>query len=112
VGHGRQRPVRCLLNAAWTRCSPRAKGTTSWSRSAVCGLTTTCCGKPNAVFASVLELLDRYDKHAAEHDTDNEYAPGWDLIAAAALVARTPGPPLPDPDTLRRRQPDAVRKEP
>lgn len=49
-----------------------------------------------AVFDSVLHLLDRYEKHAAERETGNEYAPGWDLVATAAVVARTPGPRLPD----------------
>ncbi|WP_053731432.1 amidohydrolase family protein [Nocardia sp. NRRL S-836] len=48
-----------------------------------------------AVFDSVRELLDRYEKHAPHLTTGNEYAPGWDLIAAAALVARTPGTALP-----------------
>ncbi|WP_189154800.1 amidohydrolase family protein [Lentzea pudingi] len=48
------------------------------------------------VFDSVLELLDLFEKHAPHMETGNEYAPGWDLIAAAALIARTPGPPLPD----------------
>ncbi|RDI34758.1 hypothetical protein [Lentzea flaviverrucosa] len=40
------------------------------------------------------ELLDRYEKHVPHLDTGNEYA-GWDLIATAALIVRTPGPPLP-----------------
>ncbi|HEX7303449.1 amidohydrolase family protein [Lentzea sp.] len=60
-----------------------------------------CCrvrpGHPHrAVFESVRELLDRYEKHAPQMSTGNEYAPGWDLIATAAIVARTPGTPLPD----------------
>lgn len=59
-----------------------------------------CCHVPathphKAVFDSVWELLDRYEKHAPHMSTGNEYAPGWDLIATAAVVARTPGPPLP-----------------
>jgi hypothetical protein len=44
------------------------------------------------VFDSVLELLDRYEKHAEHLTTGNQYAPGWDLVAVAALVARTPRP--------------------
>jgi hypothetical protein len=44
----------------------------------------------HAVFDSVRALLDLYEKHASHH----EYAAGWDLIATAALIARTPGPPL------------------
>ncbi|MEV6717602.1 amidohydrolase family protein [Lentzea sp. NPDC051208] len=47
------------------------------------------------VFDSVRDLLDRYEKHAPQLETDNEYAPGWDLLATAAVIARTPGPPLP-----------------
>ncbi len=60
-----------------------------------------CCrvrpGHPHGeVFESVLHLLDRYEEHAEHLKTGNEYAPGWDLIATAAIVARTPGPPLPE----------------
>ncbi|WP_329792265.1 amidohydrolase family protein [Lentzea sp. DG1S-22] len=59
-----------------------------------------CCHVPpghphKAVFESVWELLDRYEKHAPQMETGNEYAAGWDLIATAAVVARTPGTPLP-----------------
>jgi uncharacterized protein len=59
-----------------------------------------CCHVPSshpdkAVFDSVRELLDRCEKHAPHPRTGNEHAPGWDLIATAAIVARTPGPPLP-----------------
>jgi hypothetical protein len=53
-----------------------------------------------AVFDSVRELLDRYEKHAPQLETGNEYAAGWDLIATAALIARTPGPPLPGREQL------------
>ncbi|SDG55985.1 Predicted metal-dependent hydrolase, TIM-barrel fold [Lentzea fradiae] len=60
-----------------------------------------CCrvrsGHPHrAVFESVRELLDRYEQHAPHLTTGNQYAPGWDLVATAAIVARTPGTPLPD----------------
>jgi hypothetical protein len=57
-----------------------------------------------AVFDSVRHLLHRYEKHAAEGCTGNEHALGRDLIAAAAVVARTPGPPLPAgrPDVTSR----------
>jgi hypothetical protein len=48
------------------------------------------------VFDSVRELLDRYEHHAPHLATGNQYAPGRDLIATAALIARTPGPPLAD----------------
>jgi hypothetical protein len=47
------------------------------------------------VFASVLELLDRYDSVAGRTESGSTYAAGWDLLAAAAVIARTPGPPLP-----------------
>lgn len=48
------------------------------------------------VTASVSRLLDLYEAHAGELPQDNQFAPGWDLIAAAALVARTPDAPLPE----------------
>jgi hypothetical protein len=48
------------------------------------------------VFRSVTQLLDLYEEHADELPTGNQYSPGWDLIAAAALVARTPDAPLPE----------------
>jgi predicted TIM-barrel fold metal-dependent hydrolase len=63
-------------------------------------LTRAACGvapghPAQELLTSVLALLDRYDQHVAHLDTGNQYAPGWDLIAAAAVVARTPGPVLP-----------------
>jgi hypothetical protein len=45
---------------------------------------------------AVGHLLDLYEAHHQELPKVNQYAPGWDLIAAAALVARTPAAPLPD----------------
>jgi hypothetical protein len=48
------------------------------------------------VFRSVSTLLDLYEAHADDLETGNQYAPGWDLIAAAALIARTPDVPLPE----------------
>jgi uncharacterized protein len=47
------------------------------------------------VFRSVSTLLDLYEAHADELETGNQYGAGWDLIAAAALIARTPDAPLP-----------------
>jgi hypothetical protein len=41
-------------------------------------------------------LLDLYEENAGELETGNQYAAGWDLIAAAALIARTPDAPLPE----------------
>jgi hypothetical protein len=48
------------------------------------------------VFQAVSRLLDLYESHADELETGNPYAPGWDLVAAAAIVARTPAAPLPE----------------
>ena len=57
---------------------------------------------PNApTFTAVLSLLTTYTDHAEALTTDNQYAPGWDLLAAAAITARTPGadhPTRPTPD--------------
>ncbi len=47
------------------------------------------------VLASVLRLLDLYEEHRAHLPRRNRFTPGWDLVAAAAVVARTPGAPLP-----------------
>jgi hypothetical protein len=48
------------------------------------------------VLRAVQTLLDLYEEHAPSLETGNQYAPGWDLISAAALVARTPQAPLPE----------------
>jgi uncharacterized protein len=48
------------------------------------------------VFRSVSVLLDLYEEHKDELETPNQYGAGWDLIAAAAMVARTPDVPLPE----------------
>ena len=48
-----------------------------------------------AVMASVLALLDLYDEHRDTLPRRNQYRPGWDLVSAAAFVARTPAAPLP-----------------
>jgi predicted TIM-barrel fold metal-dependent hydrolase len=48
------------------------------------------------VMQSVTRLLDLYEEHADELPTGNQYGNGWDLIAAAALIARTPRAPLPE----------------
>jgi hypothetical protein len=47
------------------------------------------------VLASVLALLDLYDAHHERLQRRNTFAPGWDLVSAAAVVARTPAAPLP-----------------
>jgi hypothetical protein len=47
------------------------------------------------VLASVLRLLDLYDEHRDRILRRNTFTPGWDLVAAAAVVARTPAAPLP-----------------
>jgi hypothetical protein len=48
------------------------------------------------VFRSVSHLLDLYEEYHDDLETPNQYGPGWDLIAAAALIARTPDAPLPE----------------
>jgi uncharacterized protein len=51
---------------------------------------------PNAeLFQSITDLLDLYERHHEELRTGNQYAPGWDLISAAAVLARTPAVPVP-----------------
>lgn len=47
------------------------------------------------VLASVLRLLDLYEEHRGRVLRRNTFTPGWDLVAAAAVVARTPAAPLP-----------------
>lgn len=47
------------------------------------------------VLASVRRLLDLYDEHRERLPRRNGFTPGWDLVAAAAVVARTPAAPLP-----------------
>lgn len=48
-----------------------------------------------AVLRSVVRLLDLYDGHHESLRQRNQFRPGWDIIAAAAVVARTPSAPLP-----------------
>ena len=52
---------------------------------------------------SIQELLDLYERHRDGLQTSNQYAPGWDLIAAGALIARTPAAPVPAPVVGRTR---------
>ena len=47
------------------------------------------------VVASVVRLLDLYDEHRDRLPRRNQFLPGWDLVSAAAVVARTPAAPLP-----------------
>ena len=47
------------------------------------------------VVASVVRLLDLYEEHRQRIPRRNHFQPGWDLISAAATVARTPAAPLP-----------------
>jgi predicted TIM-barrel fold metal-dependent hydrolase len=47
------------------------------------------------VLASVLRLLELYDQHADRLPRQSPYSPGWDLVNAGAVVARTPRAPLP-----------------
>lgn len=43
-----------------------------------------------AVIGSVRRLLGLYDEHHAHLPQRNQFRPGWDIVAAAAMVARTP----------------------
>jgi hypothetical protein len=47
------------------------------------------------VLASVLRLLDLYEEHREHLPRRNTFTPGWDLVSAAAVVARTPAAPVP-----------------
>jgi uncharacterized protein len=47
------------------------------------------------VLSSVLSLLDLYEEHRERLPARNQFTPGWDLVSAAAVVARTPAAPLP-----------------
>jgi predicted TIM-barrel fold metal-dependent hydrolase len=47
------------------------------------------------VLASVRRLLDLYEEHREHLPRRNSFTPGWDLVSAAAAVARTPAAPLP-----------------
>lgn len=47
------------------------------------------------VVASVARLLDLYDAHHEQLPHRNQFTPGWDLVAAAAAIARTPAAPVP-----------------
>jgi predicted TIM-barrel fold metal-dependent hydrolase len=49
------------------------------------------------VTASVSQLLDLYHEHHESLPQRNQFLPGWDLISAAATIARTPAAPLPNP---------------
>jgi hypothetical protein len=56
-----------------------------------------------AVAASVLELLDRYERHRATGPPQHgPRPPGIHLIFVAAAIARTPELPLPRPEVLAR----------
>jgi hypothetical protein len=47
------------------------------------------------VMASISDLLDLYEEPAQALPSPNPYASGWDVIAAAGLVSRTPEAPVP-----------------
>jgi uncharacterized protein len=42
------------------------------------------------VIASVARLIALYDEHHEQLPRRNPFSPGWDIVAAAAVVARTP----------------------
>jgi hypothetical protein len=41
-------------------------------------------------------LIDLYDERHESLQSRNQFTPGWDLVAAAAVVARTPSAPVPE----------------
>jgi predicted TIM-barrel fold metal-dependent hydrolase len=43
-----------------------------------------------ATFETVEELLDLFERCAGELPQETPFAPGWDIVATAAVVARTP----------------------
>jgi hypothetical protein len=60
----------------------------------------TACNVPDdapeaGVVASVARLIGLYDEQHERLPRRNQFTPGWDLIAAAATVARTPSAPVP-----------------
>ena len=48
-----------------------------------------------AVIASVARLIALYDEHHEHLPHRNQFTPGWDLVSAAAFVARTPAATVP-----------------
>lgn len=49
-----------------------------------------------AVIGSVRRLLQLYDEHHERLPRRNQFRPGWDLVATAAVVARTPAAGCPE----------------
>lgn len=47
------------------------------------------------VLRSVRRLLDLFETHHETLPPRNQFRPGWDIVAMAAIVARTPAAPLP-----------------
>jgi hypothetical protein len=45
-------------------------------------------------------LLDLYQELGRKLPKRNQFAPGWDLISLAAVVARTPAVPVPAPESM------------
>lgn len=48
------------------------------------------------VLAAVRRLLDIYEEHKEKLPRRNQFTPGWDLVSAAAVIARTPAAPVPE----------------
>jgi hypothetical protein len=46
--------------------------------------------------AAVRRLLEIYEREHERLPEENQFAPGWDLISNAALLARTPAVPVPE----------------
>jgi hypothetical protein len=48
------------------------------------------------VVASVARLIALYDERHESLQRRNQFTPGWDVVAAAEIVARTPSAPVPE----------------
>jgi uncharacterized protein len=57
-------------------------------------------GDSDEALAAVGALLTLYEEQGSKLPKRNQFAPGWDLISVAALVARTPGVPVLAPDRI------------
>lgn len=88
-----------MPRGAWSTSTPTCGRDDPGSFSATVGELRAALSEDHPhrdVFDSAREPRDLYEKHALHLETGNEYAQGWDLVTAAALIARAPGPPLPD----------------
>lgn len=86
--HGSDLPYATLLCAVEPMQRGEGPGT---MLSVAQHATKVPCDHPDEpVVASVARLLELYEQHPERLPRRNQFAPGWDLIMAAATVARTP----------------------